>query len=197
MALLDLDNLSPGRMGLLSLGLGMMGHRTPNEALQGGPVGLLNGIQLGQANQLHKRRAQLEEQALQQKQSRTFKSTTMKLKPFDLTKAQAGHPWGTRDGRKGKKIFDTEIDRWNRLIAILENGDIPWCGIDGKYFKGEMEAEYDLFLYEEEKILWVVIYRDSLLGFLETRCLDEIGRLENESMRKADGTYIYTVEVRY
>ena len=30
----------------------------------------------------------------------------MRLLPFDLAKAQAGHPWGTRDGRKGKKIYN-------------------------------------------------------------------------------------------
>lgn len=70
MALLDLEDMSPSRLSLLTLGLGMMGHRTLNEALQGGSQGLLNGLQIGQQQQLHKHAAKMQEQQMAMAQAK-------------------------------------------------------------------------------------------------------------------------------
>ena len=119
----------------------------------------------------------------------------MKLLPFDLTKAQAGHPWGTRNGRKGKKIFDTEREGGYRLIAVLDdNDDIPYF-IDGHFDEGR-ESANDLLLYEEEKIGWVVI--SVVNGKLNVNiCLNENEKEKHQIAFIGDGTYLQTVEVRY
>jgi len=124
----------------------------------------------------------------------------MKLLPFDLAKAQARHTWGTRDGRKGKKIFDTEREGSERLIVIFEDDSENKYTIDGYLYEGGMlDKGENLFLYEEEKIGWVVIRKDERIpfGFQTMRFITEKDKSNYEKIYKADGTYIDTVEVRY
>lgn len=122
----------------------------------------------------------------------------MKLLPFDLQKAQAGYPWGTRDGRKGKKIFDTEREGVRLITVFEDNTQFNHC-IDGNYFTHKFKSDLDLFLYEEEKIGWVVIHKDetSSIGFQAMRFKTEEDKNTHEMIYKNKGTYIDTVEVRY
>lgn len=117
----------------------------------------------------------------------------MKLLPFDLEKAQAGHPWGTGDWKKGEKIFDTERNGWNRLIAIFEDGSQESFTINGI---PPIKGHEQIYLYEEEKIGWVVIYRDGdVINAISTT--GEKYKNQLEETTKANGTYLKTVEVEY
>ena len=117
----------------------------------------------------------------------------MKLLPFDLTKAQAGHPWGTGDWKKGGKIFDTERNGWNRLIAIFEDGSQESFTINGI---PPIKGHEQIYLYEEEKIGWVVI--SVVNGYIKVNVYhDQQLKDAEESQFKLFGTYLQTVEVRY
>ena len=119
----------------------------------------------------------------------------IKLIPFDLEKALAGHPWGTRD-TEGAKLLDTEREESCRWIAIFKDGSQDTFSSEGKnnlYFE---VTEYDLFLYEEQKVGWVVVHNYQA-GFRGEEAYTEADKLLYEKSYKEDGSYIATFEVNY
>lgn len=84
------------------------------------------------------------------------------LKPFDLEKAKAGAKVVTRDGRDIRIIC---FDRKGKapilgLIEILLDESILSFSSDGKYFIGEEESHYDLFMAPVRKKGWINVYPD-------------------------------------
>lgn len=78
----------------------------------------------------------------------------MKLLPFDLAKAQAGHPIVYRNGEKPKEWHPFE----NCIVTINEY-DVALKHIksSGGLCTTAGESNYDLFLKSEQVTLWFVV----------------------------------------
>jgi hypothetical protein len=82
------------------------------------------------------------------------------MKPFDLKKAQMGHPICTRDGRNAR-IICTDRAGTLPIIALVKTGSIEitcYYFIDGKNVSSA-ESQYDLFLAPIKNTGYVNIYQ--------------------------------------
>ena len=82
------------------------------------------------------------------------------MKPFDLKKAQMGHPICTRDGRNAR-IICTDCAGTLPIIALVEIGSVEvacYYLTDGKN-ASPSESNYNLFLAPIKNIGYVNIYQ--------------------------------------
>src|SRR5574344_681480 len=81
------------------------------------------------------------------------------MKPFDLEKAQMGHPICTRDGRNAR-IMCTDCAGTTPIIALVELGSVEiacYYLTDGK--NASAECYYDLFLAPITNTGYINIYQ--------------------------------------
>lgn len=122
----------------------------------------------------------------------------MKLLPFDLEKALSGkYKIVTRDNREVDYIHDTGLNINYPIIGHIKEGDFPRNYTKGGKFTVNYESCHDLFLVEEKKKGWVVIYRNEHFGFVSIRCNTIGAKDQVEALHISDGTYLKTVEVEY
>lgn len=117
--------------------------------------------------------------------------------PFELQKALSGkYKIVTRDGREVDYIYDTGLDIDYPIMGHVKGSDYPYTYTKDGELVVKSESYDDLFLVEEKKKGWVVIYRvcDSIIARGTT---GEKYKNQLEETTKANGTYLKTVEVEY
>jgi len=73
------------------------------------------------------------------------------MKPFNLERALAGDPVGTRDGRRKivllsiVKPYIVDVPKPKMIQAIFDNGTIEYYGEDGQYYR-QHESNSDLVM---------------------------------------------------
>lgn len=80
------------------------------------------------------------------------------MKPFDLTRALAGDPVITRDGRQVTELhhFKTAKNQNNGVFAIID-GEAFTFDYNGKYLAISSHI-MDLFMAPKKRTIWVNVY---------------------------------------
>ena len=79
------------------------------------------------------------------------------MKPFDLTKALAGDPVVTRDGRPVTEIHLFKTAARANVIGAVVNGAICTFRECGRYYS-DSESCFDLFMAPKKRTVWVNLY---------------------------------------
>jgi hypothetical protein len=87
------------------------------------------------------------------------------MKPFNLTKALAGSPVATRDGRKVVEITSLNTPVKYPVIAVIEGEKYATTLTTyGNYKCDGSESDCDLFMSSEKKEAWINIYSGQRYG---------------------------------
>lgn len=89
----------------------------------------------------------------------------MKMFPFDLEKAKAGHPICTRDGREVQFVIHATNACDSHKVVIMEpNGEI-FCCYENGLFSSSGQSSDDLFLIALEPLTtWVNLYPNGYMA---------------------------------
>lgn len=83
------------------------------------------------------------------------------MKPFDLEKALAGAPVIHRNGSPVKEFFYSTTSINDQPIISVSGGFMRSHNKDGRYYVGDHDCEYDLFMDSEKGEGWVIVDKDT------------------------------------
>lgn len=118
----------------------------------------------------------------------------MKMKPFNLNRALAGHQVVTRDGTKVSEIFffNTLLGQ-SPLVAVI-HGRITCFSEHGHYHSDHSQSDMDLFMQTNKKEVYIAIYQKEHDRYATSSGFDSIDALE-ASLSHDKQFHIVKVEV--
>ena len=117
------------------------------------------------------------------------------MKEFNLEKALAGEPVITRNGELVTQItkFEDIINPYCLCGKVL--GNIELFTIDGVFSLKFGESQFDLFMAEEKKSIWINVWKNFKDGSLSTSIHSRKDKCDMEIDELLSHTLIKSIEI--